>query len=250
MIDLPETRPSHSYQGQDLFVLEALGGQMGGYFLDSGASNGRKGSNTWLLESQYGWQGICVEPNAETFRQLRANRDCICLDCCLYDRDGPVDFLEAAGVYGGIIEAYDPQHLSFTRRMLGSRWPDGAPAPTVSREARTIRSVLRGAGAPGTIDYWSLDTEGSELALLTSFPFDEYRLRVLTVEHNNGPVREQIRHFLEGHGYRRVRDLGIDDGYVLVQDLATNLAAGLAAPAGLAPDPAWRSAAWRGRRGR
>ncbi|HLO94725.1 MAG TPA: FkbM family methyltransferase [Burkholderiaceae bacterium] len=245
MIDALDTRPSHSYQGQDLFVLEVLGGQLGGYFLDSGASNGRKGSNTWLLESQYGWQGICVEPNAETFRQLRANRDCICLDCCLYDRDGPVDFLEAAGVYGGIIEAYDPQHLSFTRRMLGSRWPEGAPAPTVRREARTLRSVLRGAGAPPTIDYWSLDTEGSELALLMSFPFDEYRVRVLTVEHNNGPVREQIRRFLEGRGYRRARDLGIDDGYVLADEPARVSAADPAASG-----QAWRSAVWRGRRGR
>lgn len=94
MTDLPNDLPSYSYQGQDLFVTDVLGHQVGGYFLDSGASNGRKGSNTWLLESQYGWSGICVEPNAEAFRQLRANRGCVCLDCCLYDRDGAVDFLK------------------------------------------------------------------------------------------------------------------------------------------------------------
>jgi hypothetical protein len=229
---------SYSYQGQDLFVMDVLCHQVGGYFLDSGASNGRKGSNTWLLESQYGWSGVCVEPNAETFRQLKANRACVCLDCCLYDRDGSVDFLEAAGVYGGIIEEYDPRHLSFTRRVLGERWPDGALAPTVSKAARTIRSVLRSADAPRTIDYWSLDTEGSEFALLKSFPFDEYRLRVLTVEHNNGPIRELIRSFLEGRGYVRARDLGIDDGYVLADD-ARDEAVG----------QAWRSAVWRDRRG-
>ncbi len=229
---------TYSYQGQDLFVMDVLGGQVGGYFLDSGASNGRKGSNTWLLESQYGWSGVCVEPNAETFRQLKANRACVCLDCCLYDRDGSVDFLEAAGVYGGIIEEYEPRHLSFTRRVLGERWPDGALAPTVSKAARTIRSVLRNAGAPGTIDYWSLDTEGSELTLLKSFPFDEYRLRVLTVEHNNAPIREQIRSFLEARGYARARDLGIDDGYVLANDAGCE---------GVCQ--AWRSAVWSGRHG-
>lgn len=88
----------------------------------------------------------------------------------------------------------------------------------MSKAARTIRSVLRSAGAPRTIDYWSLDTEGSELALLKSFPFDEYRVRVLTVEHNNGPIRAPIRGFLEARGYVRARDLGIDDGYVLADD--------------------------------
>src|SRR5215475_13495543 len=91
MTDMLEMRPSYSYQGQDLFVLDILGGLCGGYFLDSGASNGRKGSNTWLLESHNGWTGICVEPNQASFRQLKVNRACICLDCCLYDRDGPVE---------------------------------------------------------------------------------------------------------------------------------------------------------------
>lgn len=240
MSDPADIFPSGSYQGQDLFVLEVLGGQVGGFFLDSGASNGRKGSNTWILESQYRWHGICVEPNAQTFSQLKANRSCICLDCCLYDRDGTVDFLEAAGVYGGILGEYDDRHLQFTRRVLGERWSEGMEAPTVDKPARTIRSVLRAAGAPRTIDYWSLDTEGSELTLLKSFPFDEFRFRVLTVEHNNGPLRRPIRRFLEDRGYVWARDMGIDDGYVLAD--ATRPASADSAGG------AWRSAAWRGRR--
>jgi Methyltransferase FkbM domain len=241
MTGVREALESHSYQGQDLFVLDVLGGLRGGYFLDSGASNGRKGSNSWLLESVYGWTGICVEPNQESFHQLKANRACICLDCCLYNQDGPVEFLEAAGVYGGIIDEYDPRHLEFTRKVLAGCWPEGAPPPTVSKQARTIRSVLRSVGAPRTIDYWSLDTEGSELALLRSFPFDEHRLRVLTVEHNNGAAREQIRSLLEARGYVLVRNLGIDDGYVLAGDI-------IGQGVGEAMGQAWRSAVWRGRR--
>lgn len=224
---------SHSYQGQDLFVLEILGGMRAGYFLDAGASNGLQGSNTRLLESSFGWKGICVEPNAAMFRELVRNRSCICLHCCLYDREGSVDFLEAAGVYGGIMQEYDPGHLRFTRQVLADHWPQGAGPPTVQKEARTLRSVLRQAGAPPVIDYWSLDTEGSELAILRSFPFDDYRFRVLTVEHNDTPVREDIRQFLESRGYTRVRVLGIDDGYVWNREL---------------PSSAWRSAAWGGAR--
>jgi hypothetical protein len=125
--------------------------------------------------------------------------------------------------------------------VLSGRWPEGAPPPTVSKQARTIRWVLRSVGAPRTIDYWSLDTEGSELALLRCFPFDEYRLRVLTVEHNNGAAREQIRSLLETRGYVRIRNLGIDDGYVLADDMNGE---GI----GEAMGQAWRSAIWRGRR--
>jgi hypothetical protein len=205
---------SHSYQGQDLFVIEVLQGKTGGWFLDSGASNGVRGSNSWLLEKAFGWTGLCVEPNNAMFGELVQNRPGPCVSCCLYDGDGEVDFLESAGVLGGILEAYDPALLSQARSVLGDRWPAGSLAPTARKPARTLRSLLHEFNAPRVVDYWSLDTEGSELPILQSFPFDEYSIRVLTVEHNWTSAREEIHQFLESKGMSLVRDLGIDDGYV------------------------------------
>jgi hypothetical protein len=226
---------SYSYHGQDLFVLDVLDGQSGGFFLDSGASNGVRGSNTKLLESSLGWTGICIEPNAEMFAELVRNRTCLCLNCCLYDKDGPVEFLEAARVYGGIIDEYHTRHLDYARRMARSFVGPGDQVSGTPKEARTIRSVLLECRAPSVIDYWSLDTEGSELAILQSFPFDEFAFRVLTVEHNYLPSREQIRVLLQSRGYRRIRSLGIDDCYVWTDGLSRQM---------------WRSSVWgRSRRG-
>ncbi|RSZ55526.1 FkbM family methyltransferase [Massilia atriviolacea] len=220
-------RSGYSYQGQDAFVLEVLGGMRGGFFLDSGASDGFNGSNSLLLETGYGWNGICIEPNQAMFRALAARRRCLCLQCCLYDREGSVPFLESAGVFGGIVQEYDPGQLAYTEQMLAR---EGAPG-AVLKPTHTLRAVLRQAGAPPVIDYWSLDTEGSELALLKSFPFDEYRFRVLTVEHNDTPARAAIHDYLVTRGYTMVRAMGIDDGYVCNSELGA---------------PGWRSAAWRG----
>jgi FkbM family methyltransferase len=220
-------RRSFSYQGQDLLVVDLLDGMRGGFFLDSGASNGVKGNNTLLLETEFGWTGICVEPNAELFAHLAQHRTCICLNCCLYDRDGPVEFVEAAGVYGGILGEYDEGQLDWVRGWLAE--PTGHGLPTRTMAARSIRSILREHRVPRVIDYWSLDTEGSELSILRSFPFDEHLIRVLTVEHNETAVRGEIRALLEAHGYRWVRSLGIDDCYVW---------------GGRAAEPGWRSRAW------
>ena len=227
--------PSFSYQGQDQFVIEASGRQRNGFFLDSGASNGVRGNNTVVLESLYDWQGICVEPNAALYAELKENRSCVCLDCCLYTNDGPVEFFEAGQVYGGIVSEYEPAHLEFARAFAAGeaarQRPKALLAP-VTKQARTIRSILRDHGAPSVIDYWSLDTEGSELALLRSFPFDEFRIRYLTVEHNHSPVRGHIRAFLAAKGFRHARSLGIDDAYIWV---------------GRDGAPAWRSRAWPAR---
>lgn len=226
---------SFSYQGQDLFVVDATNHQRGGFFIDSGASNGVRGNNTKLLESYYGWQGVCVEPNSELFAELVANRSCECLSCCLYDREGTVEFLEAAGVYGGIVDEFEAERLGFVKAVAArAASHERRSALPVRKEARTIRSVLRACGAPRVIDYWSLDTEGSELALLRSFPFDEYELRFLTVEHNYSSSREEIRAFLASRGFSRVRRLGIDDCYAYLGNVGGQRA--------------WRSSAWaRGR---
>jgi hypothetical protein len=213
--------------GQDLVVLDVLDGMTGGFFLDSGASDGVRASNTHLLETAFGWTGICVEPNQAFFAALLKNRRCRCVNCCLYHREGQVDFLETAQVLGGILDEYHPAHLRYARETFGL--PAEGPPPTVGKAARTVRSVLRECAAPPVIDYWSLDTEGSELAILQSFPFDEFSFRVLTVEHNWLPVREEIRAFLARHGYRRIKALEIDDVYARQGNLH---------------GPAWRSRAW------
>ena len=216
-----------SQLGQDHFVLAVLHGMRDGYFLDSGAADGVRSSNTLLLESAYGWNGICIEPNDRYFQALQHNRHCLCVHCCLYDREGEVEFLESANMLGGILQEYTPAMLRYTHHVFG---PKLAP---VRKRTRTIASVLRDCGAPPVIDYWSLDTEGSELVILKSFPFDDYRLRVLTVEHNRQPVREEIRQFLQARGFRRIHDFGIDDCY---------LGPDAHLPAS-APYAAWRSAA-------
>lgn len=219
-----------SQLGQDRFVLEVLDGLRGGYFLDSGAADGLRSSNTLLLERDYGWRGLCVEPDERFFADLVRNRAATCVNCCLFDREGEAEFL-SAGTLGGLMETYQPEHLAFVSRHYRAS-PGDAVLPKVRKPVRTLATVLAEAGAPTVIDYWSLDTEGSELALLKSFPFETYAFRVLTVEHNRYPVRREIRAFLEARGYAFVRDFGIDDGYV--------------AP-GLPGSRSWRSAAWRRR---
>ncbi|MBK7635080.1 MAG: FkbM family methyltransferase [Saprospiraceae bacterium] len=54
------------------------------------------------------------------------------------------------------------------------------------------------------IDYLSIDTEGSEYDILSSFNFDRYTFGIITVEHNYTAYRDRIKDLLESKGYRRV----------------------------------------------
>ena len=63
------------------------------------------------------------------FAKLSRIRSCTCVNVCLYNREGDVDFLEAAGVYGGIVEegvdaetlCGDPSRAGADLEALGHR---------------------------------------------------------------------------------------------------------------------------------
>ena len=76
-----------------------------------------------------------------------------------------------------------------------------------------MRSILQMHMAPSVIDYLSLDVEGHEYEILKDFPFDEYKFRCITVEHNEphtGPqMRMSIRELLRRNDYVFIK--GNDD---------------------------------------
>jgi len=80
----------------------------------------------------------------------------------------------------------------------------------------SLEDLLKKNNAPKYIDYLSIDTEGSEYEILSAFNFDEFNIKVITVEHNFTHQRELIFTLLTKHGYKRKYDYvsEFDDWYV------------------------------------
>ena len=188
---------SVSQLGQDLWVLEKTAYKRGGFFVEFGATDGVLLSNTYLLETEFAWTGLCAEPNPKMFAQLQHNRRCIVSDACIGGVSGTeVDFI-FAGAFGGMAK-----HCSSD--MHGERRAAYAAAGHVGRVATvSLDDFLRSHRAPYDIDYLSIDTEGSELEILAAFPFDRWSVRLITVEHNYTPQRQSIFDLLSRLGYQR-----------------------------------------------
>jgi FkbM family methyltransferase len=178
-------------------VLERTGHKRNGFFVEFGATDGVRLSNTWLLETEFGWRGICAEPNPKMFAQLKRNRRCTVSDACVGARSGDlVDFV-LAEEYGGMVrDMNSDMHAAKREAYLADS------AYRTAFVTTSLHDLLTRLGAPREIDYLSIDTEGSELEILSAFPFDRWQIRLLTVEHNFSGSRERIRELLAGHGYR------------------------------------------------
>jgi FkbM family methyltransferase len=84
-------------------------------------------------------------------------------------------------------------------------------------ETISLNDLLEKHSAPSTIDFLSIDTEGSEFEILEALDFDKWKFRVITCEHNYTSNRSKIETLLCNNGYKKVlSDFSMcDDWYVL-----------------------------------
>lgn len=201
---------SHSQILQDLYVLYKCGLKEGGFFVEFGATDGMVRSNTLLLERELGWSGVLAEPFPVWHEALRRNRTSAIDTRCVWKTSGETrEFLGSHSQELATIAAFahDDQHAA--ERTANA---DRLLLPTVS-----LNDLLKEHGAPSNIDYISIDTEGSELDILSAFDFDQYTVDVFTVEHNFHPQRRAAIHeLMVSRGYQRELEQfsSFDDWYV------------------------------------
>lgn len=198
---------SVSQLGQDIWALKRTGYKRNGFFVEFGATDGVLLSNTYMLESQFDWEGLLAEPNPEYFSELCKNRSSKASDACISGRTGDtVDFVLADEF--GTIKDYigDDEHAD--RRNSYAELPEAV----VTLSTVSLDDFLKQNDAPKHIDYISVDTEGSEFDILAPFPFEDWDVSVWTVEHNFTENRQKIFELMSGHGYLR-KAVDFDDWY-------------------------------------
>lgn len=203
----------YSQYGQDKFVYENYFKGKNGFFVDIGAYDGVYFSNTCFLE-ELGWKGICVEPQPEVFKELCKNRSALCINACITDEPGIIEFTQiicpsspVVQMLSGVTQNYDPRHATRIESESG--------------HFNGTKQIIQVQGYPLThimdyygwrhIDYLSIDIEGGELKILQSIPFDRIRVNIIGVENNYG---DPIKAYLESKGFKYVTRLGADEFYI------------------------------------
>ncbi len=182
----------------DMWALDRTNYKQGGYFVDLGAADGIVGSNTYLLEKFYKWNGICIEANPMMLKSLCGSRDVNICDLAVYSESGkilPFKFMNHAGeFYGwqfrsGISSVVDTTSVEFSERNVFTI---------------TLNDILALYNAPQVIDYVSIDIEGSELFALQGFDFTTHNVMNFTIEYNNEANRQDVYNILINKGYTRI----------------------------------------------
>lgn len=183
------------------FIMNHYQGQH--HFLEFGATDGLSLSNTASLERLKRWKGVLAEPSPQWHVALRYNRPKarIIEKCVWSESDKQLEFFVSD--VGELSTLCD-----FTRSDEHS-----VPANTKERlkngrkivvDTISLNDIIRDSFEGICPDYISVDTEGSELEILSNLDFRIYRPKLLTVEHNFTGSEEKLDFLFDEQGYTRV----------------------------------------------
>lgn len=180
---------------QDAFAAFILDSQPS-YFIEIGTGEGEAISNTYLLEKQFGWSGMVVEPNPVFLPSLKAKRSCTISTACVFDATGKSITFRCTQEpeFSQVVSGLSDMHQE--RRM--------ADFTEIEVTTTSLNDLLEQNGCPQAMGFLSLDVEGAEFDILHTFDFDRWSFDALCVEHNYSPAREEIHTLLTEHKYVRV----------------------------------------------
>lgn len=177
---------SKSQLGQDLWVFGNSSGA--GSFLEIGAFDGFSLSNTYMLE-RLGWTGTLVEP--VPYDSLK-NRNSRVLNVYVGKTKGLVDFaLTVQKEYSTRLDLLNFDGLGQVRNSY-----DIIPIESID-----LKSLLKQAEAPQTINYVSIDTEGNELEILEQWDFTSHKVLFWSIETNGRADRLKIDDIMKRNSY-------------------------------------------------
>ena len=213
ILPAPAEETVYSQARQDEIVLALLGDSKvnpegGRYFLDLAANHAYRLSNSFRLEQQVApaWKGLCIEANPGYWYDLTRYRTCEMVGAVIggnataaASESVAFEFVNVAGhggmsdqgTSGGIVRA------DFDHKTAGADTRQVYPVP--------IAHILTRFQVPTVIDYMSLDVEGAEYYIMEHFPFDQYEIKIMTIERPTEPLRE----LLKAQNYELVGDLTV-----------------------------------------
>ena len=169
----------YSQSNQDKWVVEFLKFKKNGYFIELGAYDGIQTSNTYYMEKNLGWEGLCVEANPRVYESLIKNLTSKNINVALNDYVGECFFTN-----------------------------DKITTTGIRVSCNTLDNILKENNCPKDIDYLSIDIEGYEYIVLKDFNFKEWNIGLMTVEHNlycdGNDRKNKLYELLINNGFTRV----------------------------------------------
>jgi len=152
-----------------------------GFFIEAGANDGKRQSNTYFLEFYKNWKGLLIEPVYEKFAQCMENRSrqTLVVNAALVQNgyhDDYIDMIHTPNCHGMLSVVNDDNAPFMMKRAMEPGIKMRVPAKTLNECLAML------AEAPQHIDLLILDVEGYEYYALQGIDFEKWKIEYLLIE--------------------------------------------------------------------
>ena len=175
-----------------------------GFFVELGANDGVKQSNTFYFEKNLNWKGILIEPIKKKYLKClkyRSNNNYFYNNACVSfnykhskikmiysDLMSSINDDEINNKVAAKKHAQDGKKYLLKNENIEEVWVD----------TKTLNNIFEEINAPKLMDFLSLDVEGSELEVLNGINFLTYNFKFILIESRDD---EEIKKYLISKKY-------------------------------------------------
>jgi FkbM family methyltransferase len=188
MSKIKEVNMFFSQTGEDILINGVLQNQPTGFYVDIGAFDPVKFSNTYGFYIK-GWHGINIDPNPESIKKFNIIRP----------KDNNIN-IGVSDVPGELtyFKFKEAAFNTFSLDVIKSY--ETSPIDKIPIKVERLDKILGACNIPKTgIDFMTIDTEGFDLKVLKSNDWEKYRPKVIAVEFDKND--NSIDCFLEQKSY-------------------------------------------------
>uniref|UniRef100_A0A0N7ZDK1 Methyltransferase FkbM domain-containing protein n=1 Tax=Scylla olivacea TaxID=85551 RepID=A0A0N7ZDK1_SCYOL len=204
------------------YIKRLFSGETDGFFVEAGALDGQVLSNTLWLERECGWRGLLVEPDPFSYScLLTKHRKAWTSNTCLSPSG-----LTNTSVHVSLSLA--PMFTSPRWYMKGASHELGVTMRNPSYDnylnsgvksfslvsCFPLATYLRALNVT-VVDLLSLDTQGSEISIIKTFPWEKVHVRAVVVEVAAPEFQHDFVEYMRGRGFTLV---GHYNDYIFVQE--------------------------------
>ena len=197
---------SNSQQLEDIYIFNELFPPIkfikNMHIVEVGAFDGRRYSNTFMLENKFQLKTLLIEPEPNNYKKILKNRPkSTCLNYAISHKEEYVKFL-CGGAVGGISSKMNEEHKKASLPCFGKE---------IEILALPLSKLLK-ENSVKEIYLLSIDCEGGDLDVLKSINFMKFFIHIILIEttHNKSEIKE----LMSARGFYLKRNLFLNQIWV------------------------------------
>jgi hypothetical protein len=206
-----------SQSEEDQVLLEHFNGLCGGTYLEMGALDGVRYSNSFVFNKEFEWKGVLIELTKKSYDRLVINRknEFATVNAVVCKQAQMIHLVESTGA--AVSGIWEFASESFRKTW----WPEiKSPDKLPKIQCRPLQDILDGIVSKGTsptttstsrsssaqiyFDFFSLDVEGAELDVLESIDWNRtaFGIVFLEADGSNQQKENSILSLMKRNGYQ------------------------------------------------